>query len=91
MNHSAIDGRDGAVLNEIFALPTATGLAWSRTVRLVGRIGRVKQKNEAHYVFDFGERQAVFVRPTTADMPPRDVDRLRRLMADVGLSGRRAI
>lgn len=86
MINAQIQGHDRAILGRIFHHPTSNNLEWREVVAFVGRIGSTEEKRDDKWGFTLAGRTATFLRPRDKDMDPREVERLRHLMQDAGLS-----
>ena len=86
MINAQIHGRDRTLLGRIFHHPTSNNLEWREVVAFVGRIGSAEEKRDDQWGFTRAGRTATFLRPREKDMDPREVERLRHLMQDAGLS-----
>ena len=86
MINAQIHGHDRAILGQIFHHPTSNNLEWREVVAFVGRIGSAEEKRDDKWGFYLAGRTATFLRPRYKDMDPREVERLRHLRQDAGLS-----
>jgi hypothetical protein len=86
MINARIHGHDRTLLDRIFHHPTSNNLEWREVVAFVGRIGSTEEKRDDKWGFTLAGRSATFLRPRDKDMDPREVERLRHLMRDAGLS-----
>jgi hypothetical protein len=86
MINAQIHGHDRALLGRIFHHPTSNNLEWREVVAFVGRIGSTEEKRDDKWGFTLAGRTATFLRPRDKDMNPREVERLRHLMQDAGMS-----
>lgn len=86
MINAQIHGHDRTILGQIFHHPTSNNLEWREVVAFVGRIGSTEEKRDDKWGFTLAGRTATFLRPRDKDMDPREVERLRHLMQDAGLS-----
>lgn len=86
MIDAQIHGHDRTILGRIFHHPTSNNLEWREVVAFVRRIGSVEEKRDDRWGFTLAGRTATFLRPRDKDMDPREVERLRHLMQDAGLS-----
>ncbi|MCJ2105579.1 hypothetical protein MKK70_09340 [Methylobacterium sp. E-041] len=86
MINARIHGHDRTLLGRIFHHPASNNLAWREVVAFVGRIGSTEKKRDDTWGFTLAGRTATFLRPRDKDMEPREVERLRHLMQDAGLS-----
>ncbi|MCJ2046845.1 hypothetical protein MKK58_20220 [Methylobacterium sp. J-078] len=86
MINAQIHGHDRTLLGRIFHHPTSNNLEWREVVAFVGRIGSAEEKRDDKWGFTLAGRTATFLRPRDKDMDPREVERLRHLMQDAGLS-----
>ncbi|WP_375456598.1 hypothetical protein [uncultured Methylobacterium sp.] len=55
-------------------------------VAFIGRVGSAEEKRDDKWGFTLAGRTATFLRPRDKDMDPREVERLRNLMEEAGLS-----
>jgi hypothetical protein len=81
-----IHGHDRALLSDIFHHPTSNNLSGREVVAFIGRIGSAKENANGKWNFALDGREAIFLQPQHKDMDPREVERLRHLMQDAGLS-----
>jgi hypothetical protein len=86
MMNARIHGHDRTLLGRIFHHPTSNNLEWREVVAFIGRIGSAEEKRDDKWGFTLAGRTATFLRPRDKDMDPREVERLRHLMQDAGLS-----
>lgn len=86
MINAQIHGHDRTILGRIFHHPTSNNLEWREVVAFVGRIGSTEEKRDRKWDFTLAGRTATFLQPRDKDMDPREVERLRHLMQDAGLS-----
>jgi hypothetical protein len=86
MINARIHGHDRTILDQIFHHPTSNNLEWREVVAFVGRIGSTDEKRDDKWGFTLAGQTATFLRPRDKDMDPREVERLRHLMQDAGLS-----
>ncbi|TXM69707.1 hypothetical protein FV226_18110 [Methylobacterium sp. WL12] len=86
MINALIHGHDRTLLGRIFHHPASNNLEWREVVAFVGRIGSTEEKRDDKWGFTVAGRTATFLRPRDKDMDPREVERLRHLMQDAGLS-----
>lgn len=86
MINAQIHGHDRTILGQIFHHPTSNNLEWREVVAFIARIGSAEEKRDDKWGFTLAGRTATFLRPRDKDMDPREVERLRHLMQDAGLS-----
>jgi hypothetical protein len=86
MMYAPIRAHDRALLGRIFHHPASNNLEWREVVAFIGRIGSTEEKRDDKWGFTLAGRTATFLRPRDKDMDPREVERLRHLMQDAGLS-----
>ncbi|MHC2103595.1 hypothetical protein [Methylobacterium sp. CM6246] len=86
MINARIHGHDWTLLGRIFHHPTSNNLEWREVVAFIGRIGSTEEKRDDQWGFTLAGQTATFLRPRDKDMDPREVERLRHLMQDAGLS-----
>ncbi|WP_243971789.1 hypothetical protein [Methylobacterium sp. J-026] len=86
MMHARIHGHDRTTLALIFNHPTSENLEWREVVAFVDRIGTSEEKPDGNWSLSLGGRAWTFPQPPHKDMDPREVERLRHLMEEAGLS-----
>ncbi|NEU14924.1 hypothetical protein G3T14_23010 [Methylobacterium sp. BTF04] len=86
MIHHQIHGHDRTTLAQIFNHPTSHNLEWRKVVAFVDRFGSAEEKSDGKWTLSLGGREWTFPQPHHKDMDPREVERLRHLMEDAGLS-----
>ncbi len=86
MINAQIHGHNRAVLGRTFHHPTSHNPERRAVIAFVRRIGSAEEKRDERWGFTLAGRSATFLSPRDKDMDPREVEHLRHLMQDTGLS-----
>jgi len=73
------------LLTSLLAGKLPRNLGWSEVVELMGKLGKVKQREADEVEFVVGSQQAFFKRPHTHDLDVDEVSRLRRFLHEAGV------
>jgi len=74
------------VLEEIFKHPVPHNLEWPDVFHLIEHLGSGLERHDGKYEFKVGDVTEVFTKPQHKDMQPDDVTRLRKMLAQAGVS-----
>ena len=83
---AGLSSEDARLVDEIFAHPTSHNIEWRRVRALLERIGEFEEEHNGKWKgqvngvsFHFGEQHG-------KDVPVEEVERLRHVLADAGLT-----